>query len=116
MIDTYYTTMYSYKEVMLLCIPCLLLLPLFVGVLCMLLVLLCSTLCKFLFAIIQLGKSVLVASFLLYSGCYVADIDLCLFLAVAWVGVWCVIVAFISHTHLLFDHTLKVSDTFSTIL
>ena len=46
---------------MLLLIHCLLLLPLFVGVLCLVLVLLSSTLCPSSFAIILMGKRELVA-------------------------------------------------------
>ena len=54
------------------------------------------------FAIISLGKK---DSCLLYFNCLLMPFDssvLCLFLTVLWVGLQCVIVAFPSHTHLIF--------------
>ena len=51
----------SKAVVLLLLINCLLLLWLFVKVLCLVLVLLCSTLCPYSFAIITIGKRELVA-------------------------------------------------------
>ena len=53
----------SEADVLLLLIYCLLLLPLFVGVICLALVLLCSTLCHSSFAIILMGKSELIVYF-----------------------------------------------------
>ena len=66
-------------------IYCLLLLPLFVGVLYLVLDLLFSTLCLSTFAIIFLGKRE-VALLLLSSICLVTVSVLWLFLAVPWVG------------------------------
>ena len=68
----------SKAVVMWLFIRCLLLLPLFVGFLCMVIDLLCSTLCYVLseFAIISLGKKELVALLLLFYECRVAVIVL----------------------------------------
>ena len=44
----------------------------------------------------------LVALLLLSCGCLVAVSALWLFLALLWFGLWCVIVVFPDHTHLLF--------------
>ena len=54
------------------------------------------------FAIILLKKKELVAlpNYVLALMCIVSV--LCLFLMVQWVGLWCVIVAFPGHTHLVF--------------
>ena len=54
------------------------------------------------FAIISLGKRELFALLLLCSECYVAVLALWLFLAVPWVGLFHVIVAFPGHSRLLF--------------
>ena len=64
------------------------------------------------FAIILLGKK---DSWLLYFNCLLMAFDsvLCLFLAILWVGLQCVIVAFPSHTHLLMsfaEFNFKVSS------
>ena len=61
----------------------------------------------FSFAIISLGKK---ESWLLYFNCLLMAFDsvLCLFLAVLWVGLQCVIVAFPNHTHLLFHVVCRV--------
>ena len=55
------------------------------------------------FAIILLRKTELVALLKLCPCCRVTVSVLCLFLAVPWVGLWSVIVAFPGHTHLLFE-------------
>ena len=54
------------------------------------------------FAIILKKKRELVASLLLSYGSLVTVYVLCLFLAVPWVCLQCVIVVFPDHTHLLF--------------
>ena len=56
-------------------------------------------------AIIPLGNRQLVGLLLLCSECRVAVVVLCLFLAMPWVGLWRVTVAFPSHTHLLLEWT-----------
>ena len=55
------------------------------------------------FAIILKRKRKLIALLLLSCGCVVALSVLWLFITVAWVGLWCVIVVFPDHTHLLLD-------------
>ena len=77
-------------------------LPLFMGVLCLVLILLFSTLCPTSFAIILMGKRELVAYLKLSSWCLVTVSVLWHFLAVPWVGLQCVIEVFPDHTHLLF--------------
>ena len=84
--------------VLLLFMHCLLLLPLFMGVLCLVLVLLCSTLCS------SLAKRELVALLVLSSGYYV--IVLYLVFTVPWDGpllfiITCVSIALVN-TVLLF--------------
>ena len=54
------------------------------------------------FVIISLGKRKLIALLLLCSVGHVTVIILDLFLAVPWVSLWYVIVAFLGHTQLLF--------------
>ena len=49
----------------------------------------------------------LVSLLLLSCGCLVAVDVLRLFLTVPWVGLWCVIVVFPDHTHLLFAECLS---------
>ena len=64
------------------------------GVLCLVLVLSFSAVCHSSFTIILMGKKELV---------YLPGIfRLCLFLAVPWVGIQCVIVVFPDHTQVLF--------------
>ena len=72
------------------------------GVLCK--VLFCfAELCVFSsFVIIALQKRELVALLLLFSECQFPVTVPCLFLMVLWVDLYCVIVAFPAHTHLLF--------------
>ena len=57
------------------------------------------------FTIILLGKRELVALLLLSSLCLVADIVLCLFLTVLWVGLQFLTLAIPGHTHLHFDYS-----------
>ena len=71
--------------------------PLFVRVLC-LSFLLCITLCPVQFCNHLEEEEKLLLSY----RCLVTLNVLCLFLAVPWVGLWCVIVVFPVHTHLLF--------------
>ena len=54
------------------------------------------------FAVILLGKRGLVALLLWSSECHFSVVVLCLFLAVPWVGLWCVVVASPGCAHLLF--------------
>ena len=70
------------------------LLPLFVGVLCLLLVLLFTTLCPSRFAIILMWKRGLVALLWLSSWCLVT-------VSVLWprAGLECMVVVFPDHTH-----------------
>ena len=71
-----------------------------VGVVRLVLILLCNSILSVLvFPIISLGKKELVAFLWLSSYCYVAVSVLCLFLAVRWVGLQCVTVAYPRHTH-----------------
>ena len=86
------------------CSHCLLLFPLFVVLLCSVPVLLCSTLC-----VLQPSRGV--AVLLLSTENPVAVIVLYLFLAVPWVGLQCVIVAFSDYTHFFTDNQL--TDTTS---
>ena len=74
------------------------------GVLCLVLVLLFSTLYPSSFTIILMGKRELVALFYLSLWCLVTVNVVWLFLAVPWVDLQCVIVVFPDHTHLLFSH------------
>ena len=77
------------------------------GCLCLVLVLFCRTVCPFLFCNYPAAEDIeLVAWFLLpwSSGCYVAVIVLCLFLAVPWVCLWCVIVVFPGQSLLRFHN------------
>ena len=80
----------SKAVVLLLLIYCLLLFPLFVGVLYLVLVLLFSFLCPSSFAIIEMVKKELVALLYLSSWCIVTVsvlwLFLLLFLLVLWVG------------------------------
>ena len=85
---------------LLLLICCLLLLPLFVGVLCVVCYLLFGTLCPSSIAIILMGKRELVA-FIYSSRCPVTVIVLWRILKMPWVGLQCVIVVFPDHTYLL---------------
>ena len=72
------------------------------GVLCLSLFC-CTLLCVYpSFAIIMKRKRKLVALLLLSYRCIVTINVLWLFLAMPWVGMQCVIVAFPDHTHLLF--------------
>ena len=82
----------------------------FVGALCLVLVLLFSTLCPSSFAIILMGKRELLALLKLSSRCLVIASVLWLFLAVRWVGLQCVIVVFPDHTHLLFYALIHSSN------
>ena len=71
------------------------------GVLCLSLFC-CALLCILSsFAITLKRKKELVALLLLSYGCLVTENVLCLFLTVPWIGLWCVIVVFPDHTHLL---------------
>ena len=84
-----------------------LLFPLFVGILCLVLVLLFSTLCQSSFVIILRERErererELVALLYLSSWCPVTVSVLWLFLAVRWVGLLCVIVVIPDHTYSLF--------------
>ena len=75
--------------------------PLFVGVLCL------SLFCYALhcvhssFAIILKGKRKLVALLLLSYRCLLTVNVLFIFLTVPWIGLQCVIVVFLDHTHFL---------------
>ena len=77
--------------------------PLFVGILC--LSLFCYALLCVLssFAIILKRNREPVALLLLSYGCIVTVNVMWLFLTVLWVGLQCVIVVFLDHTHLLFE-------------
>ena len=88
--------------VLLLFIYCYFLLLLFVRVLCLVLVLLCSTLCPTSFAIDSFGNREVVALLSLSSWCHVAVNVLCLFLTVPSVSLHSVILVFPGHTHLHF--------------
>ena len=55
------------------------------------------------FAIILTRKRELFSLLYLSFLCLVSVNDMCLFLAVPWVGLQCVIVAFPDHTHFLFE-------------
>ena len=81
-------------------------LPLMVGVLCLILDLLFSTLCPSCFAFILIGKRWLLLLWL-SSSCLVAVGVLWLFLVVTWVGLQCMIVVFPGHTHSPFDIVVK---------
>ena len=59
------------------------------------------------FAIILKRERELVALLLLSYGCLVTVNVLWLFLAVSWVGLHCVIVVFLDHTHLLFGNVSR---------
>ena len=84
----------SKTSVLLLLIHCLLLLPMFVGVLCLV-----QYLVSFLVLHSSHLKWELVAWLWLSSWCLVAVSILCLFFVALWVGLQCVIVAFPGHTH-----------------
>ena len=75
------------------------LLPLFVGVLCLSMFWYALICVVSSFAIILTRKSELVALLLLSLGCLVTIIALWLFPTVPWVGLQCVIVVFPDHTH-----------------
>ena len=60
------------------------------------------------FAIILKRKRELVALLLLSCECLVAVNDLCLFLAVLWVGLQCVVLVFPDNTHLFLKFQLGV--------
>ena len=77
------------------------LLPLIVRILCLVLVLLFSTLCSSSFAIILMRKRELVALLKLSSWCLVTVNFLWLFLTEPWVGLQFVIVVLPDHNHLL---------------
>ena len=74
----------------------------FVGVLCLYLFCYALLCVHSSFAIILKRKGKLVALLLLSYRCIVTISVLWLFLAVPWVGLWCVIVVFPDHTHSLF--------------
>ena len=96
----------SKAVVQLLFVHCVLLLSLFVGVWYIGCLFYFAVYCGLSgFAIISQGKSELVASpfFLFFcSGCHIAVVVLWLFLAVLWVGLLYVIVAFPGHIYLIF--------------
>ena len=57
-------------------------------------------------------------SWLFYFNCVLAFMSIivpCLFLLVPWVGLWCVIVAFPSHTHLLFQDLCSSLEPYGII-
>ena len=87
------------------------------GGFCYVFVLFCGALRCFWFCnhIISLGKRELVALLLLCSECHVTVAFLWLFLAVPWAGLWCVIVALPSHTHLfcVFQCVLLFANNFT---
>ena len=63
----------------------------------------CALLCVLSsFAIILKRKKVLIALLLLSYGCLVTVNVLWLFLMAPWVGLRCLIVVFLDHTHLIF--------------
>ena len=74
-------------------------------VLSLILVLLCSIMCLSFFAII------LVAVLCLLALCLVTVIVLWFFLTMPWIGLQCVIVVFLEHTHLSFINPLLHSLT-----
>ena len=76
------------------------------GVLCLVLVLLFSVLCRR-FAVILVGKRELIA-LLKWSSRWLVTVSFLgrLFLTVPLVGLQCVIVVFVDHTHLLFSSVL----------
>ena len=74
--------------------------PLFVGFLCLVLVFYAVLSVFSSFAIVSLGKSWLLK---LSSCCHRSFSFQCLFLAMSRVGLQCVILVFLGHTHLLFD-------------
>ena len=80
----------SKAMVLLLLILCSLLLQLFVGILCLVLVLFFSTLSPSSFATILMGSRELVPLLYLSSWCLVAVYALWLFLKAPWVGLQCV--------------------------
>ena len=73
-------------------------LPLFARILCLVLILLFSALCPSSFLIILMGKSELVD----LLKCLTDVLCQSVFLTAPWMCLWCVIVAFTDHTHLLF--------------
>ena len=81
---------------------CLLLLPFFVGVLCLVLVLLFITLCPSSF-FNHLDREETAGCFNLVAFLVTVNV-LCLFLTVSLVYLQCVIVVFPDHTHLLFSY------------
>ena len=84
-------------------------LPIGCGFLCLSLFC-CALLCVLSsFAIILRRERELVALLLLSYGCLVTVNILCLFLAVPWVGLRCVLVVFPDHTHLLYENRLLFS-------
>ena len=87
-------------------VHCLLVLQLFVGVLCLIRVLLCSTWCLLsIFAIILLRNKELVV-FLVYCGCKCSEA--LLRGAMGWLQ--CAYVVFHGHTHLLFKILKKFKN------
>ena len=96
----------SNAVVLLLLSYCLLLLPWFVGFLCLSLFCYALLCVHSSFAIISKRKRKLVALLLLSYRCIVTINVLWLFLTVPWVGLQYVIVVFPDHTHLLFVEIL----------
>ena len=87
---------------------CLMYFPLFVGVLCLSLFCYALICVHSSFAIILKRKRKLVALLLLSYRCTVTINVIWLFLKVLWVGLQCVIVVFLDHTHLLYGTYLGV--------